>query len=378
MNEAVVSVGGVRKVLNTLQRKHQWLINDARLFYIGGQWHGTVQSLIVEHLSRCRELKRPLVQHEHVGNVLHPLRLEDEYSRKERFLQSLFDEADFNVSADPLFYLFSGSCCNIGVQEPVGNNFSKACELPLTVNEAAAHVRRHTAHQSMSDRFPSSVEPHLLEGGLSDKSAVVCTPVVFLRELFHSCAADVVALDFSGPHEMGMFPQNSVSTVSVLQDVRDAMTLSSYLLKPSGALLLRFPLCMVSREKGSFLRLMKCLTWGFQVSRRCVDGEYIYCLGCRKVAEYPAAVEHRLRPSRRAGGAEKGTGRRNFRNNVKRSYFAALMPSFTNAAFVKEPMEGSAPRDSGPARNAKMDEEAFFAVSVEMMEKGLYNHKPDE
>ncbi|CCD17328.1 unnamed protein product [Trypanosoma congolense IL3000] len=365
---------GVGDVLRALQTRGEWLGRNACVFFVGGPWHGVLRTWIDDHLHNRNHVKEgscSTFPPKSEANAC--LTLNDEATKKASFLRSLVgDVAGDEDVESPSFCLFpglgSGASSQIGV---AGTTY----ELPFTVAEAAAHIRRQPGLFQAGGHFDRNHLPPRITGdqNVSSSAAHDCMNV-FLRHR----TADLIALDLDEEPAMEFASQCPAALTDYVEDIRNSLALSAYLLKPSGALLLRFPLYAMTNGVEEFRVLMRHMKCRFQVSAHEIEGGYVYYMGCRSVAGGMQAASHTtsFRPP-----ADKPKGRfikHSQRARANAPYFSALMPSYTNASRVKEQLESASLSTGEATGSAEVNAEAFFNMSVEMAEQGLHNHKRDD
>ncbi|KEG10805.1 hypothetical protein DQ04_03281080 [Trypanosoma grayi] len=379
MREPLVTCRSVERVLNALQRKHHWLADDARAFFIAGRWERDVRAWINTHQrgDGCagRRQTRPNARAKLPGNWMV---LDDDLASKKEFLKAAVGNQQHDGPPSASFCVFADEKDRREATQAryVGDNVTM---LPFTTVEAALYIR--SRGRRSNDAKTCTLLPHSVsaENVLLDDTARSSTSLndccaIFLNR--HS--ADLVAVDFAEGETSDASLERPTTAVDARQGALNAVTLGVHLLKPSGAVLLRFSSHANPGGNVPLRALLRHMRWSFQVSACEVDSEHVYCVGCRSITEHPIAELPRDCFPGFFPRSKPRPKRWNPRSETKQPFFAALMPSFTNAPLVKEPLSRALAEEMEAAKKSEEKADSLFGVSVEMVEKGLHHYKQDD
>ncbi|KAG8345306.1 hypothetical protein TRVL_03869 [Trypanosoma vivax] len=365
--------GDVTATLRHLQKKHRLLLNDMETIFVGGLWHRAVVAWVAAH-QRMDLLARRNFRASNLSQRPGPWeRVVDETASKMEYVASLIDEGHGAFPSRALsFFLFADACCP-NDKSLSRDSSSDVCPLPFTLEQAVALLRRRDGKSLVGEITRDYCTLKLASNSLVPLAAEGAPPHLDGAELLAPRSADLIALDFTEP-------EHATTTGRVWRSVsRDAMVLASHLLRPTGSVVLRLPLHAKVSDRAAHNALMKYLRWSFQRSACEMSGEQVCYVGCgsgagQHIAEFPKSYF--------PGLLEKSTVRpRQWNPRVvrNRSFFTPVTPSYACAPQTKERSgRATGPEGSEVGQNNENDADAYFALAVEMVERGLHNQKRDD
>lgn len=303
------------------------------------------------------------------------MQLGDELVSKMRFLESTVCDGQDGPPATSAFYMFADGVGGLPVrakEEAQGG----VTRLPFTLAEAASYLR-HPPRRPLPTTLGAS--SFFLGTGagtsLGDGSATRASMDTFYSAFLQQRSADVLAVDFVS----AVSPECPPMDEHTKQEVVDALALGAHLLKPTGALLLRLPLSLRWHDTPARRVVMRHMRLFFQLSACEVEGEYVYCVGCRGTREAPITSELKtpfFGGLKTSAGLSSRWNPRKKRRNLGR--FAAQMPAFATVPLAKQSLGRDAAEGVDAAGRAEDRAEDFFGLSVGMVERGAFYSKRDD
>ncbi|RNF00432.1 hypothetical protein TraAM80_07596 [Trypanosoma rangeli] len=373
---------GLKRALHLLQERHCWLAKDAHVFFLAGEWQYDVIRWIAQQQQQQQG-------HQRVGQPMTPqgvqtqatrhwVQVSDELTSKRQFIEATMGAPQEDVNPTNSFYVFDGAHQGTSlrqIEEDVGGVVS----FPFALTEAASYIR-HQGQKQSNDK-PNELLTCTKSAGnvLTNENVRESASLHELRLTFmNRQTVDLLAVDFVGRAGMGRAPAHSIMTIHTREFLVDAMALGAHLLRPSGALLLRFPLSMELHDKRFTASVRQHMRWSFQSSGCEVDNDHLYCVGCRHTTEHPITAEAKIPVPGLLNRSVFRPRRWNPRKRTDRVFFAALMPSFTGAPLVKEPLSRAIKEEVSASKKVEEKADALFRVSLGMVEGSAHHSKRDD
>ncbi|ESL10675.1 hypothetical protein TRSC58_01587 [Trypanosoma rangeli SC58] len=373
---------GLKRALHLLQERHCWLAKDAHVFFLAGDWQYDVVRWIAQQQQQQQ-------RRQHVGQPMTPqgvqtqarrhwAQVSDELISKRQFIEMTMDSPQEDVNPTNFFCVFDGARQGTSLRR-VGEVVGGVASFPFTLTEAASYIRHQRQKQSIGRLTELSTCVKSAGNVLTNDSVRESAALHELQLAFmYRQAVDLLAVDFAGKAGMGTAPAHSIMTIHTRESLVDAMALAAHLLRPTGALLLRFPLSMELQDKRFTASVRQHMRWSFQSSACEVDNDHLYCVGCRHTTEHPITAEAKIPLPRLLNKSVRRPRSWNPRKSTDRSFFAALMPSFTGAPLVKEPLSRAIKEDVSASKKVEEKAEALFRVSLGMVEGNAHQSKRDD
>ncbi|RNF06247.1 uncharacterized protein Tco025E_07620 [Trypanosoma conorhini] len=371
---------GLKRVLRHLQERHCWLAKDAHVFFLAGDWrHDVIRWVTQQQQQKDRRGGRPVAPQGFKAQAPRNwAQLSDALTSKRQFLERTVSAPQGGARSTNLFCVFGAEEQGIPLRRSEAG-VGDVAALPFTVAEAASCIRHQRHELSGGNSVELSTCVRAAGQALTGDNVGGHASLHELRSTFlPRQAVDLLAVDLLGAAAVGTAPAQSFMAIQTRESLVNAMALGAHLLRPSGALLLRFPLSVRLQDKRVTASVRQYMRWSFQSSACEVDGDHLYCVGCRHTTEHPITAGARTPVPGLAQRSVPRPRRWNPRKGTDRGFFAALMPSFTDAPLVKEPLRRAIEEEARASRKVEEEADILLRVSLGMVERGAHHSKRDD
>ncbi|KAF8292251.1 hypothetical protein C3747_276g32 [Trypanosoma cruzi] len=368
---------GVGKILHLLQEKHGWLASDAHVFFLAGNWQDDVRRWVTRHQQRRKHGGRPAPPQ--TQSARDWAKMNDGFTSKRQFLEMTVSAPQGSSTPMNAFYVFDDANPRMPLLQREDDH-GDVVTFPFTTTEAASYIR----HDKQKIWTGNSTDLSTCMGSsVNVLSGEYLRSHTLLRDLRSAFlprqAADLLAVDFVGEtSSMGTSPERFFTDLHTRDSLVNVMALGTHLLRPSGALLLRFPFSVRPQDKPVISAVRQHMRWCFQVAACEVDNDHLYCMGYRHATWHPITPE----PKSPFPGFFQKSMRRpkkwNPRRKRDRNYFVALKPGFTDAPLVKEPLGRAIEEEVRATKKVEEKADALFGVSLGMVERRAHQSKRDD